>query len=313
MTMRNTIWTLAATTILAAGLTSAAEAKGKTFALIQYNQQVSFFTDITRGAQEAANAAGDKLLIFDANNSAQAQDSAFETYIQQKVDGIVIVSVDQDGIMPAVRSAAAAKVPVIAVDGVLPEGPQASQISVDNYQAGKLIGEFYVDYVKKNLGGKATLGVVGALNSNLQNLRQKGFDEVVTAAGGVKTVGVVDGRNIQDQALAAGENLLTGNPDMQTIYATGEPALVGAIAATQSQGRTDKVKLFGWDLSAQAVAAIDAGYLVGVVQQDPFLEGKKAVEALGTLASGGTVEKAIKVPVTIVTSKNVGDFRAAFK
>ncbi|MDX7951309.1 substrate-binding domain-containing protein [Lichenihabitans sp. Uapishka_5] len=311
--MTHALLKLATATILAAGLTTAAEAKDKTFALVQYNQQVSFFTDITRGAQEAAKAAGDKLLVFDANNSAQAQDSAFETYIQQKVDGIVIVSVDQNGIMPAVRSAAAAKIPVVAVDGVLPDGPQASQISVDNYQAGKLIGQFYIDYIKKNMGGKATLGDIGALNSDLQNLRQKGFDEVVKAAGGVTTVGVVDGRNIQDQALAAGENLLTGNPDLQTLYATGEPALVGAIAAAQSQGRTDKLKIFGWDLSAQAVAAIDAGFVVGVVQQDPFLEGKKAVEALATLAGGGTVEKSIKVPVTIVTKANVGDFRAAFK
>lgn len=311
--MTHALLKLATATILAAGLTTTAEAKGKTFALVQYNQQVSFFTDITRGAQEAVKAAGDKLLVFDANNSAQAQDSAFETYIQQKVDGIVIVSVDQNGIMPAVRSAAAAKIPVIAVDGVLPDGPQASQISVDNYQAGKLIGQFYVDYVKKNMGGKATLGDIGALNSDLQNLRQKGFDDVVKAAGGITTVGVVDGRNIQDQALAAGENLLTGNPDLQTLYATGEPALVGAIAAAQSQGRTDKLKIFGWDLSAQAVAAIDAGFLVGVVQQDPYLEGKKAVEALATLAGGGTVEKSIKVPVTIVTKANVGDFRAAFK
>jgi ribose transport system substrate-binding protein len=311
--MKRTMLELTATAILVVGFASGAQAKGKTFALIQYNQQVSFFTDITRGAQKAADAAGDKLLVYDANNSAQAQDSAFDTYIQQKVDGIVIVSVDQNGIMPAVKSAAAAKIPVIAVDGVLPEGPQASQISVDNYAAGKMIGEFYIDYVKANLGGTATLGVVGALNSDLQNIRQKGFDDVTKPAGGITPVGVVDGRNIQDQALSAAENLLTGNPDMQTIYATGEPALVGAIAAAQSQGRTEKVKIFGWDLSPQAVAAVDAGYLVGVVQQDPYQEGEKAIQALGTLAAGGMVEKAIKVPVTIVTKKNIDQFRAAFK
>jgi ribose transport system substrate-binding protein len=311
--MKRKILELTAATLVLAGFAGPADAKGKTFALIQYNQQVSFFTDITRGAQKAADAAGDKLLVFDANNSAQAQDSAFDTYIQQKVDGIVIVSVDQNGIMPAVKSAAAAKIPVIAVDGVLPEGPQASQISVDNYAAGKMIGEFYIDYVKTNMGGKATLGIVGALNSDLQNIRQKGFDDVIKPAGGITQVGVVDGRNIQDQALAAAENLLTGNPNMQTIYATGEPALVGAIAAAQSQGRTEKVKIFGWDLSPQAVAAVDAGYLVGVVQQDPYQEGQKAVEALGVIAGGGTVEKAIKVPVTIVTKKNIDQFRAAFK
>jgi ribose transport system substrate-binding protein len=311
--MRRLILTLAATTVLSGGAVSIAAAEGKTFALIQYNQQVSFFTDITRGAQKAADASGDTLLVFDANNSAQAQDSAFDTYIQQGVDGIVIVSVDQNGVMPAVRAASDAGIPVVAVDGILPEGPQAAQISVDNMAAGQLIGQYYVDYVKAKLDGKASLGVVGALNSDLQNLRQKGFDDVVNPAGVATTVGVVDGRNIQDQALAAAENLLTGNPEMQTIYATGEPALVGAIAATQSQGRTESVKIFGWDLSAQAVQAIDDGFLVAVVQQDPFQEGEKAIEALATLAGGGTVEKAIKVPVTIVTSENIDAFRDAFK
>lgn len=304
---------LSLATLLAAGVASGALAKDKTFALIQYNQQVSFFTDITNGAQKAADAAGDKLLVFDANNSAQAQDSAFDTYIQQKVDGIVIVSVDQNGIMPAVKSASDAGIPVIAVDGILPAGPQKAQISVDNYAAGKLIGEAYVDYVKKNLSGKATLGVVGALNSDLQNLRQKGFDDVVNPSGVATQVGVVDGRNIQDQALAAAENLFTGNPGMQTLYATGEPALVGAVAAAQSQGQTGTVKIFGWDLSAQAIQGIDQGFVVAVVQQDPFLEGQKAIEALGTLAAGGTVDKEIKVPVTIVTKENVDQFRAAFK
>lgn len=311
--MKHLAFTLAASAAVLASLATGALADGKTYALIQYNQQVSFFTDITRGAQEAAKASNDKLLVFDANNSAQAQDSAFDTYIQQKVDGIVIVSVDQNGIMPAVRSASDAGIPVIAVDGILPEGPQKAQISVDNLAAGKLIGEFYVDYVKKNMDGKATLGSVGALNSDLQNLRQKGFDEVVNASGVATAKGVVDGRNIQDQALAAGENLLTGNPDLQTIYATGEPALVGAIAAAESQGRTGDLKIFGWDLSAQAVAAIDQGFVAGVVQQDPFLEGKKAVEALATLSGGGTVEKEIKVPVTIVTKENLDPFRAQFK
>jgi ribose transport system substrate-binding protein len=311
--MKHLAFTLAASAAMAVSLSSAALAEGKTYALVQYNQQVSFFTDITRGAQEAAKASGDTLLVFDANNSAQAQDSAFDTYIQQKVDGIVVVSVDQNGIMAAVRSASDAGIPVIAVDGILPEGPQVSQISVDNLAAGKLIGEFYVDYVKANMEGKASLGVVGALNSDLQNLRQKGFDEVVGPSGVAETKGVVDGRNIQDQALAAGENLLTGNPDLQTIYATGEPALIGAIAAAESQGRTGDVKIFGWDLSAQAVAAIDAGFVAGVVQQDPFLEGKKAVEALATLSAGGTVEKEIKVPVTIVTKENLDQFRAQFQ
>ncbi|MGO7726444.1 substrate-binding domain-containing protein, partial [Rhizobium ruizarguesonis] len=59
--------------------------------------------------------------------------------------------------------------------------------------------------------------------------------------------------------LAAAENLITANPDLTAIYSTGEPALMGAIAAVQSQGNQDKIKVFGWDLTAEAIAGITIG------------------------------------------------------
>ncbi|NLR97122.1 sugar ABC transporter substrate-binding protein [Rhizobium sp. P38BS-XIX] len=289
-----------------------AHAAGKTYALVQINQQALFFNQINEGAQKAADASGDKLVIFNANNDASAQNSAIETYIQQKVDGLIVVAIDVNGIMPAVKQASDAGIPVVAIDAVLPEGPQKSQIGVDNSKAGADIGAYYLDYVKKNMGGKAKVGIVGALNSFIQNLRQKGFEDAIKG-GGIETVGVVDGQNIQDNALSAAENLITGNPDMTTIYATGEPALLGAIAAVQSQGKQNSIKVFGWDLTAQAIAGIDQGYVVAVVQQDPAGEGKAAVEALAKLTAGQSVEKSISVPITIVTKQNVDPYRAVFK
>ena len=87
-------------------------------------------------------------------------------------------------------------------------------------------------------------------------------------------MGVVDGRNIQDNALAAAETLITGNPGMTAVYATGEPALVGAVAAVEAQGATDRVKIFGWDLTEQVIKGIDDGFVVAVVQQDPGADGR---------------------------------------
>lgn len=291
---------------------SLAQAAGKTYALVQINQQALFFNQINEGAQKAADAAGDKLVIFNANNEAAAQNSAIENYIQQKVDGLIVVAIDVNGIMPAVKQASDAGIPVVAIDAILPDGPQKSQIGVDNGKAGADMGAYFLDYVKKNMGGKAKFGVVGALNSYIQNVRQKGFEDAVKSDG-IEAVGVVDGQNIQDNALAAAENLITGNPDMTAIYATGEPALLGAIAAVQSQGKQDSIKVFGWDLTAQAISGLDDGYVVAVVQQDPAGEGKAAVEALAKLTAGQSVEKSISVPITIVTKENVEPYRAVFK
>ena len=106
---------------------------------------------------------------------------------------------------------------------------------------------------------------------------------------------------------------MTANPAMSTLYATGEPALIGSVSAVESQGRQSDVKVFGWDLTAQAVKGIDEGWVAAVVQQDPAGEGKAAVEALAKLKKGESVEPIINIPVTIVTKANVDQFRGMFQ
>ncbi|MDX8500718.1 substrate-binding domain-containing protein [Mesorhizobium sp. VK4C] len=299
--------------IFAGAVSPAVAQDQKTYALVQINQQALFFNQINQGAQKAADAAGAKLVIFNANNDAAAQNSAIETYIQQKVNGLIVVAIDVNGIMAAVNQAADAKIPVVAIDAILPKGPQKAQIGVDNAKAGADMGAHFLDYVKANMGGKAKIGIVGALNSYIQNVRQKGFEDAIKGKDGIETIAVVDGQNVQDTALAAAENLITGNPDMNAIYATGEPALLGAIAAVESQGKQDQIKIFGWDLTAQAISGIDKGYVTAVVQQDPAGMGEAAVKALDTITKGGSVDKNVAVPVTIVTKDNVEPYRAIFK
>lgn len=309
---RSVLGTLAGIALALSATTALAQDK-PTIGLIQINQQALFFTQMNEGAQKAADAAGAELVIFNANNDPAAQNNAIETYIQQGVDGLVVVAIDTNGIMPAVNAAASAGIPVVAVDAVLPEGPQKAQVGVDNEGAGRAMGEHFLAYMDASMGGSAKLGIVGALNSTIQNIRQKGFEDVVSANSKVTMAGVADGRNVQDSALAAAENLITANPDLTAIYATGEPALLGAVAAVESQGKQASIKVFGWDLTAQAIRGIDEGYVAGVVQQDPAGMGAAAVDALVKIIGGGSVEKTIPVPITIVTKDNVEPYRAVFK
>ena len=48
-------------------------------------------------------------------------------------------------------------------------------------------------------------------------------------------------------------------------------------------------------------------------RHDPAGMGAAAVDALVTVINGGTVARVIDVPITIVTSENVDDFRAIFQ
>ncbi len=301
---------------LALGLPGArpALAAGTTLAMIQINEQALFFKQMQDGAEGAAKQAGVSLVVFNANDRPTEQNNAIEAYIQQKVAGILVDAIDVNGLLPAVQEAAKAGIPVVAVDAVLPaDGPQKCQIGVDNFKAGAELADTFLPYVQANMGGKARVGVVGALNSFIQNQRQKAFTDAISGKPGVSIAGVVDGRNIQDNALSAAETLMTGNPDITAIYATGEPALLGAIAAVESQGKQDQVKLFGWDLTAQAIAGIDAGYVIAVVQQDPAGMAAAGVQALVKLSKGESVEKSVAIPVTIVTKANVEPYRAVFK
>ncbi|WP_237155476.1 ABC transporter substrate-binding protein [Oryzibacter oryziterrae] len=302
----------AACALLASAGLSAAHAA--TYALVTINQQALFFNQINDGATAAAKAAGADLVIFNANNVPSAQNDAIENYITQKVDGIILVAIDVNGVKPAITEAKKAGIPVIAIDAQIPDGDNIAFVGVDNTKAGYDIGKFYADYVKSSLGGKASVGVVGALNSFIQNQRLDGFKKAVTDSGvAVTFLDTVDGQNVQDVAMSAAENLMTANPSMGTLYATGEPALVGAVSAVTAQSHTDSVKVFGWDLTKQAVKGIEDGWVTAVVQQDPAGEGKAAVEALETLKKGGTVPAVINVPVTIVTKENVATFKPMFE
>ncbi len=195
---------------LAAILTAAAAiggtlANAETVALVTINQQALFFNQINDGAKQAADKAGAKLVIFNANNQAAAQNSAIEDYIAQKVDGIVLVAIDVNGVKPAITAAKKAGIPVVAIDARIPDGDNAAFIGVDNKGAGEEIGKYFADYAKSNMGGSAKVEIVGALNSFIQNQRLDGFKSAAQAAPGIKFVDTVDGQNVQDIALTAAE------------------------------------------------------------------------------------------------------------
>ena len=60
-----------------------AAADATTVALVTINQQALFFNQINDGAKASADKNRVKLVIFNANNQAAAQNSAIEDYITQ--------------------------------------------------------------------------------------------------------------------------------------------------------------------------------------------------------------------------------------
>ncbi|MEV4378276.1 substrate-binding domain-containing protein [Streptosporangium sp. NPDC049644] len=280
--------------------------------LVQINQQAIFFNEMNAGAQQAAEEAGVDLTIFNANDDSVKQNEAIDNFVQQQFDGVIVVAIDVEGIKPAVKIAKDAGLKVVAVDAIVDSPAVDTQVGVDNAEAAKQMGTFVNEWAKEQNVAVPNIGVVGALNSFIQNLRKDGFNSTVEAAG-AKIVQTVDGQNKQEAALAAAENLLTSRSDLTAVYATGEPALLGTVAAVKSQNANDRVKVFGWDLTKEAIDGIDAGFVAGVVQQDPRTEGYEAVKEIKALVGGAQAKKTIDVPVTIVTKENVDKYRSTFK
>ncbi|TFV55301.1 sugar ABC transporter substrate-binding protein [Geodermatophilus sp. DF01-2] len=271
--------------------------------LVTINLQALFFNQINEAAQAMAEEYGVDLQIISGNNDSVTQANAINTLVADGVDAIIVAAIDTEGIKPAIRAADAAGIPVVAVDAIVDDPAVDAQVGTANAEAGALIGELLLE----ESGGEGEVGIVSALNSTIQLERQRGFEEAVTAGG--MTIGtVVDGRNIQEEAQAAAENLLTGNPDLQYVYATGEPALIGLAAAVRSQDAQDRITVVGWDLSEPVIPGLEQGWIAGVVQQNTYEFGYQAMAAAIDLACGNPVQEEYPVETQIVTPENYEDY-----
>lgn len=296
------------------GSSSSSNANKKlTIGFVTINQEAYFFTESIRGAQEQAKKMGAKLVVEDPNNDPVKQNNDIEDLVNQKVDAIIVDSIDTKGVIPAMKEAAKAHIPVISIDAVVKSSAVSTQIGVDNAVSSQELGNYVNKYVKANMKQPVKMGVVGALNSFIQVIRQNAFLDTVKKTPNLKVVNIVDGKNVQQTAMTSAENLMTGHPEMNVAFATGEPALIGLASAVKSQHKEKKLTVFGWDLSKQAIQGIDEGWVKAVVQQHPEKFGSEGVKAGVELAQKKKVAKTINVPVTIVTKDNVDQFKHLFK
>lgn len=271
--------------------------------MTQINQTAVFFTQMNEGAQEAAEAAGCELTIANANNDSATQSSHIENFVSQGMDGIIVVAIDVNGVTPAVEAAQGQDIPVVAIDAEV-EGVDTF-VGVDNEAAGTEAAQWMVD---EGLVDGQSYGVVDAKNSFIQNQREDSFRAVIDDNGAEYTQSV-NGDNVQETAANAAQDLITAQPDLDFVYTTGEPATVGAVAALE--GRND-TQIIGWDLTKEVINGIDSGLVRAVIQQNPKQEGVEAVNELNAILGGAEPTGFIGVPIEIVTSENVDEYRSIY-
>ncbi len=275
--------TLLAAVALTAGLATSA------FAEITVGVSWSNFQEERWKTDEAAikgalEAAGNKYISADAQNSAAKQLTDVEALIAQGAQALIILSVDKDAIGPAVDQAAAEGIPVVGYDRLI-EDNRAFYLTFDNKGVGKIIAET-VKAAQPEGNYAIIKGDKGDPNAAflLEGMMEVIGDDV--AAGKIKIVGEAfsDGWK-PDNAQKNMEQILTANNNaVDAVLCENDGMAGGAIAALSAQGLN--VPIGGQDGDLAALNRVARGTQTVSVWKDSRQLGAAAANIATELADG---------------------------
>ncbi|MEI0565776.1 D-ribose ABC transporter substrate-binding protein [Brachyspira pulli] len=252
-----------------------------------------FFLTLSEGAKAKAKELNINLSIVNASDDTAKQASDIEDLISKNVKVIIVNPVDSDAVAPAVESAIAANIPVIALDRVVNGVDVNAQIASDNIAGARMAGEYLVELVGEKAKVAELIGIPGA-SATID--RGKGFHEVADAK--LNVIASQTANFNRAEGLTVMENILQANPDIKGIFAHNDEMALGALEAVQVTGKD--IAIIGFDATDDAVLAVKDGTMKATVAQQPDLMGAIAVETALKIINGETVEKNIPVEVTLI-------------
>ncbi len=206
--------------------------------------------------------------VQNANGDLKEQISQIDYFIDEKMDVIVVIAIDSEGISEAVTRAKAAGIKVIAYDRLVRNAGVDLYISFDNEKVGALMAE----YMKENLptAGKILM-ICGSPTDNNVTLVMDGFQ-----------------KGIKDTKLSV----------IGTEYALGwhpETAFAVTNEYLTMQSKFDGIMCENDNLAGQAIKALAERRLAGqiyVVGQDADLDAcQRIVEGTQSMTVYKPVEK----------------------
>src|SRR5699024_11932151 len=81
-------------------------------------------------------------------------------------------------------------------------------------------------------------------------------------------------------ALTVTNCILTAHPDLDGIFCSNEPSVIGAAQAVKQRGLNGKVTIVGWDAAPDEVKALKSGEISALIVQNPFRMGFDSVVAM---------------------------------
>ncbi len=286
-----------------------ASAQAGEIAVIVKTVNSTFWQNVQKGADAAMKkAAGSDTMTFQgpASESAIAdQVNMVENAINRKVAGIVLAPSDPDALVPAVKKAWEAHIPVILIDSQLAKGSNQyyqSFLATDNKNAGELAAKELIQKVGQT-GKIAVMSYVAGAGSEIG--RVGGFTDYIKANSKLEIVGTFYSQSQMATALNQTTDVLTANADLKGIFGANEPTAIGMGRALVQTGKAGKVVAVGFDGNEDLQGFVKDGTLAAIAVQGSYQMGELGVENVLKIINKGKVDKFVDTGVVLVTKDNI--------
>lgn len=243
-----------------------------------------FWTDIKKGAQDAADQLGVKFeFTGPVEYDSAAQAAQVEQLIITKPAGIMVGSYDPS-MTAAINKAMEAGIPVVTFDSDAPDSTRLTYTGPDHYK----IGWEYGKYMAKLLDNKGKVGLLTVLSqTNLMRRVQGVQDYFAQNAPDIEVVAVEDNKGDDQLTADLTKTIIQANPDINGIIvcnATGS----GVATALKEIDKVGKIKVVTSDVSDPILQGILDGAIDTTSYVNIYLEGYYSLKFLYDYANGLT-------------------------
>jgi inositol transport system substrate-binding protein len=265
-----------------------------------------FFITRKNAVLKSAEGTDINFVFSDANNDIQRQLDQVDTFIAQKVNLLIIVPVDSDGVVPAIERANKANIPVICL-GIQASGGENIFVGSENYDSGYIQGELAAKLLPQNAKILYLAGSPGFIHSQDRRI---GFNDALKTGGRTDVVILSDmsGNYLMDQGMKVAEDWIQTFPQFDGIIAANDQMALGALEALKTAGRLNNIFLTGIDGVTEAVQAVKDGTMTQTVLQNGPGQGAACVEVIQKIRRGEAVPKEVLVPFESITIDNVDEY-----
>jgi ribose transport system substrate-binding protein len=282
--------TAASALIACAGAATAADYK---IGITQNNVGVDSYQTTYEKAFIAAAEANDKVeaVVLDAGGDVARQIAQMEDLIQQEVDAIIIWPTNGEAVIPAVRKAFNAGIPVIVTNSNIAEqGFEFVKVfsGPDNITQGSRSAEIMCDKFKDmGIADEAkVVQISGQPGYTTAIERQKGFDDrLPEVCPNVDLVETQPGDWNREKSQKVMEAFLVKYDDIDGVYAGDDNMGVGALNAAKAAGREGIIFVGATNFSV-GYEAMERGEYWGSIYQSPVDDAEAALKSAVDVLEG---------------------------